>query len=379
MRRLVALLAVAAYAALGLAWLANAPVSDEPRDPGSSFDTSPSGTSLAFAYLEGRAPKGAVRRLTRPLRTLELERDAVVFRVRPLSLPAAVLPREPREAGARRPSRDRLLGEAEEAWVQAGGRLVMALQGSLGPLEVTLAGNAAPPRKVHPLWPEVSRLLPAPRRTLGGPLAEDAVTLFATGDRAVVARLALGAGEVFLLACPELLENGLVSGGDHLALLEALAGRSRAVYFDEHVHGLSEERGLLSLLLDWGLGPALGLAALAGLASLWRGRARLGPADDAPSDRRSDAVDLVDSLGQLYDRALRRDEAAGLYYEALSRAVALRTGLRGKALGRRVHQLTGGLAPPKRGPGRDISAAQLDDVVARIGRAFGGMRHGHTR
>ena len=47
-KRLVLLLAVAAFATSGLVWLANEPGSEVPRDPGSSFDSSPSGTSLAF-------------------------------------------------------------------------------------------------------------------------------------------------------------------------------------------------------------------------------------------------------------------------------------------------------------------------------------------
>jgi hypothetical protein len=376
-KRLVALVAVAAYALLGLAWLAHEPVSDEPHDPGSSFDTSAKGASLAFAYLEGRAPKGSVRRLTLPVRATELERDAVVLRIRPAQPRLTAAPDSEREKPRRQPLR--LLGEAEEAWVQAGGRLVIALSESVGPLAIGLAAEAPPPRKVHPLFPGVARVLPSPRRALQGPLAQEAVTLFASGSRPVVARLALGAGEVFLLACPEVLENALVGRGDHLALLEALAGRGRTVYFDEHAHGLRVERGLLALLLDWGLGPALALAALAGLASLWRGRARLGPAEDAWQDRRSDAVDLVDSLAQLYERALRRDEAAALYHETLRHAVSLRTGLRGAPLAKRVQQLCGGASPPQRGPGRDISAAALDDIVARINRAFGGIKHGHAR
>jgi hypothetical protein len=373
----VALAAVAAYALLGLAWLAHEPSSDDPSEAGSSFDTSPSGTSLAFAYLERRAPNGSVRRLTRPLRAGELESDAVVLRIRPPA-PRAFWSRDSEEEKPRlRPAR--LLGEAEEAWVQAGGRLVIAAAETLGTLAIATDAGAPPPRKVHPLWPGVVRLLPTPRRGMGGAATDEAVTLFAADRGPVVARLALGAGEVFLLACPEVLENALVGAGDHLALLEALAGRGRPVYFDEHAHGLSAERGLLTLLLEWGLGPALALAALAGLASLWRGRARLGPAEDAWQDRRSDAVDLVDSLAQLYDRALRRDEAAALYHEALRHAVSLRTGLRGAPLAKRVQQLCGGLAPPQRGPGRDTSAAALDDVVARINRAFGGMKDGHAR
>jgi hypothetical protein len=189
--------------------------------------------------------------------------------------------------------------------------------------------------------------------------------------------VARGAGEVVLLACPEVLENGLLASADHLRLLEALAGTGRPVLFDEHVHGVAAERGLLGLLLDWGLGPSLGLSALAALALLWRSRVRVGPAEDAWEDRRSEAVDLVESMGRLYEGALRRSEAAALYHEAFRRAVAQRTGLRGRELEARVRR-TAGAAPAAR-KGRDISEPELEDVLARLNRAFGGLGHGHSR
>jgi hypothetical protein len=273
----------------------------------------------------------------------------------------------------------RLLDAREEAWVAAGGRLVLAVADPLGPLKVEAAGPAPPPRKVHPRWPGVRALRPAPRRVLGGAALEDAVTLFASADRPVVARVARGAGEILLLACPEVLENGLLAGGDHLLLLEELAGRGRPVLFDEHAHGVVAERGLLPLVLDWGLGPALALAALAGAALLWRSRVRVGPAEDAWEDRRSDAVDLVGSMAQLYERALKRNEAAALYHGWFRREAAHRTGLRGRALDARVRQLTGGVAPEAWGRERDMSEAELQDVLARLNRAFGGLGHGHSR
>jgi hypothetical protein len=391
-KRLFPFLGVLAFAASGLLWLAHGPGGSEPSRPGSTFDTSPKGASLAFAYLQGRPGAAPVGRLTRPLRLSDVKPETVVFRLRPFPR------REPvAEAGGTRRDQGRrdshsqnrqkpragpaqptptLLDRNEAAWVEAGGRLVLAAAGSVGPL--TVQAVSARPRKVHPRWPAVVALWPVPPRALGGAAVEDAVTLFASGDRPVVARVARGAGEILLLACPEVLENGLLANGDHLRLLDALAGTGRPVLFDEHAHGVAAERGLLGLLLDWGLGPSLALAALAGLALLWRVRARVGPAEDAGEDRRSDAVDLVESMGQLYERALRRNEAAGLYHEAFRRALAQRTALRGRDLDARVRQMTGGVAPAAWGR-RDMSEAELEDVLARLNRAFGGLGHGHSR
>ena len=363
MRRLVTLLGAVAFVVAGLLWLAHGPGGSGDGSPGSSFDTSPSGASLAFAYLQGSGR--AVARLTGPLRPADVPPSAVVFRLRP--------------PGPRPASPTRLLAPREEAWVEAGGRLVLAVDASLGLLKVESTGNAAPPRRVHPRFAGVDALLPAPRRVLAGAAVEEAVTLFASGARPVVANVARGKGELLLLACPEVLENGLLGGGDHLRLLEALAGAGRPVLFDELAHGVESERGLLPLLFDWGLGPALSLALLAGLALLWRARARVGPAEDAWEDRRSDAADLVGSMAQLYEGALRRNEAAALYHEWFRRAAAQKTGLRGKDLEARVRQMTGGVSPASWNKGRDMSEAELRDVLARLNRAFGGLGHGHSR
>ena len=87
--------------------------------------------------------------------------------------------------------------------------------------------------------------------------------------------------------------------------------------FDEWAHGYGEDPGLLAQLLEWGLGPSLATGALAFALLLWRGRTRLGPLEAPPAESRSEAVDLVDSLAQLYDRALTRREALALHLEGL--------------------------------------------------------------
>jgi len=87
----------------------------------------------------------------------------------------------------------------------------------------------------------------------------------------------------------------------------------------------------------------------------------------------------VGSMAQLYERALRRSEAAALYHEWFRRAAAQRTGLRGKDLDARVRQMTDGVSPAGWGKGRDMSESELQDVLARLNRAFGGLGHGHSR
>jgi hypothetical protein len=327
--RAVAWAGAAAYFAAVLVWMGGRPAGRAQLfPPGSAFSTAETGLSLARRYLaarEGREGGPArVGVLERPLGALGPEADAVVLRVRP-------------EGGAAA-----LLTSAERGWIEGGGRLVLALSSGYGPLQVAPAPGHGLPEKVFPAFSGVRRLEPPVPRALaeGAPL--DAHAVFTLGARPVLMRWPLGRGDVVLLSAPEAIENGALSRADHLRLLEALAGSGRPVYFDEHAHGIESRPGVLDLLTAWGLGPALVLMALAAVVLLWRERARLGPAEDDHRERRSEAVDLLESLALLYDRALTPAQALRLYRRGLERIVTVQTGLKGEALARRVSDLSGG-------------------------------------
>jgi len=316
-----------AYFAAVLLWVRGQPGAREQVFPaGSAFNTAAEGTSLARRYLadrRGRAGGPArVAVLERPLGEMGPEANAVVLRVRPGG------------------ERNVLLTSTERGWVERGGRLVLALNTTYGPLHVAPAQGA--PDKVFPALPGVRRLETPVPRTLAQGTPLDAHSIFAVGGKAVLSRWPLGQGEVLMLSAPETIENGALGKADHLRLLEGLAGSGRPVYFDEHVHGVESRPGVLDLLASWGLGPALALMALAGLALLWRERARLGPPEDDHRERRSEAVDLLDSLALLYDRALSPAQALRLYRRGLERVITVQTGLKGDALARRLEDLTGG-------------------------------------
>ena len=386
--RLLPVLAWAAFVA-GALWVATAGGrrSASGFPPGSVFNPTPNGLSTAYRYLGERArlpgaPRPAPAVLAERVRPGTLPRDGVLFRLRPLRSAHAVSAEEAgsrqEKAGRKREERRPLLVPAEEAWVRAGGRLVLGAASSYGPLTVTPGRTGAPPRKVFPLWPGVVRLaLAGAAPALGGPPAADAHAVFVAGEAPVVSRLPLGQGEVILLAAPDVLENGRIDKADHLLLLEALAGTGRPVAFDEWAHGLGQEGSLLQGLLAWGFGPALVVGAVAFALALWRGRARLGPEEPERPEARSEAVDLVDSLALLYERALSRREAASLHLEAFRRAVSLRTGLAGGALDRRVRDLLGE-GPPPLPPAGEIPAS---DFARRLSLVNDGYRrlHEHAR
>ena len=84
-------------------------------------------------------------------------------------------------------------------------------------------------------------------------------------------------------------------------------------------------------------------------------------------DTRSDAVELLDSLADLYDRALQRGDAVFLFYESFVHTVAVETGLRGKALEERSKTLLDGYVPLK---GEELSRERFDEALRKINQAF---------
>jgi hypothetical protein len=340
MRRLIPLLiAIAAFAGFGLLWI----ITDERAaqrvyDVYSSANTSDNGLSLASGYLARRT---TVAMLTRPIGREAIEPNAVVFRVTK-ELPTFFDPEslEQNEIGPPRPKRRPLLNDAEDAFVRKGGRFVIAAEE--GALDITSITDATA-RKVFPIWPRVKTVqLPYARAFATLPPRMQPVLV--ADKRVVLARERIGDGDLILLAAPELLTNQHLTTS--LDLLVALAGTKRPVHFDEIPHGIASDDGALAMMKEWNLGTFLVMLGVVALLIFWRDGKRVGPAEDEHRETRSDAVDLVHSLGALYRGVTSDAESIALYHEAFMRTVATQTGLRGDQLRKRVDDLTGGLVPP---------------------------------
>ncbi len=358
----LAALAAALYVAGVLLW-----VRQDRRSRGEAFpsnsvlNTGDRGLSLAYAYLRERSGS-PVNTLRTRIRPDTVPPHGAVFRVRSADPWSLLL------GGKELPERSSgLLSDAEEAWVRGGGRLVLGTAG-LAPVEEN--NRRIETRKVFPVWPGVRRILPPVKCSTGVPKTPGAHAVVLAGDAPILVRVPLGAGEVFLLPCPEVLQNRHLARGDHLALLEALAGvaEKRPVLFDERVHGLTDPPGMAESLAGWGLGPWMILALLTAGAAFWRASARLGPPERDDRDTRSDAVELLDSLADLYDRALHRGDAIRLYHESFVRTLALETRLRGPALEARARDLLDGLTPPA--AGEDLPRDRFDRALRTINQAF---------
>ena len=338
MRRLLPLLlSIAAFVAITIIWvITDRRASERVYDQYSSANTADGGLSQAAAYL---AHRGKTDILTRAIGREPLEANAVVFRVTS-DVPVLFDPEDlqEKEVGPPRPRERALLTAEEDAFVRRGGRMVIAAQTGL--LRVgTPEGTQA--KKVFPVWPRVETLQVPEKSSAFLALRPRMHALFTSGNTVIVARERIGDGDLFVVSWPEVFQNVHLAKANHLALLAALAGR-RPVYFDEVPHGIVSGDGALALMKEWNLGPFLLLLCVISALVFWRGGRRVGPPEDDLRDTRSEAVDLVQSLGALYRNVTEYDEAIALYHDALTRTVAHTSGLRGDALRQRVETLTGG-------------------------------------
>lgn len=343
MKRVALIAPIAAFFVIACIWIAvDRRATHHAFDHFSSANTGSEGLSLAREYLARRGHR--VRVFTRIGAIAGAEHDAVVFRLtREGSQP------EVREittkGGAKEETRVEplKLAHEDEAFIRRGGRLV------IGATEKLLGVDGTPiavAEKVFPVWPGIDEVtLPEPRAFARLRSRMHAVMI--AGAKVTIARERIGSGELLVVATPELFRNSSIDASKRLDLLVALAGETRPVYFDEVPHGLVSDDGMLALMKEWRLGPLLLLLAMLCVLVFWRNARRIGPPEDDYRDTRSDAADLVRSVGALYRRSTTDAEALAMYHGALTRSVAAQTGLRGDALHKRIAELTGDMPVPE--------------------------------
>ena len=374
MKRVIALVAaIVAIVVVFAVWIGgDRAAAERVFDRYSVENTSDDGLSLAYRYLQRSGHRAT--RLERALYPRSAAANGVVFRLGTIRKPFDFeededeKPKDKKKIAVSKKSKrvSPLLTAEEEAWVRGGGRLVLGFDGDSGPLD-TRGVTQKSARKVFPQWPGVDTIaLRGGRAFAAATLPARMITLYEAANQAVIVRQAIGAGDLIVMAVPDVLQNGALGSGNHLELLAAMTG-DRPVYFDETIHGLAAADGAVALLKEWGLGPFLLLAMGTGVLIFWRRAARIGAPEDDHRELRSDAVDLVASLGALYRRAMSDGEALTLYRETLVRSVAAHTGLRGDALHRRVSEITRGTTPAGE---TKLSAAALRRHLQTLNEGF---------
>jgi hypothetical protein len=377
----------ALYAAIVFVWIGqDRRLATEVFEKYSVNNTSPLGLSLAHSYLKERGSTDGIRRLTRMIDHAALEPDAVVLRIGP-QYPTISRPPDPEGFVIKKTpppvvpvdGTKPMLTAGEEDWIRGGGRLIMAVDQDYGPLQVSVAVKGEKPKKVFPVWPGVEHLAPAQDRILNSPILARGHSLVTVADAAMACRIPMDRGELILLSIPEVFQNRNIAAADHLKLLQALAGAGRTVYFDEFVHNIRSELGTMELLARWGFGPLVLLIAAVCVLLFWRNRATIGPPEDDYKETRSEAIDFVDSLAQLYGRALQRKQAIALYYKDLVQSVSAQSGLRGEELKKKLHELTPGFNEGMLIRPKDITHAEFHVYLRILNEAYRRFEHGKRR
>lgn len=368
-------IAIALFVAGSLYWLGrDTRIPHEAFEEYSVFNSSPKGMSLASRYLESRGRD--VKPLARSVDRAALAPDAVLFRIRPGF--SSRLPKLDDKALHLRPmlafeGKDPGLypfTPEEEDWVRSGGRLVLAIDRAYGGIATREIKVADAPQKVFPLFPGVEKLDAEPLRGLGGGIERLSFAVFTSADVPVLSLVKMGKGEIVVCSLPELFQNARLALGNHLSLLEQLAGQKRPVFFDEFSHGIDHGVGPAEILGRWGFGPFLVFVFIAAVASFWRRRVRVGPEEDDARETRIEAVDFVDSLALLYTRMLSRRHVIAMYERVFEQATSVQTGLRGDALKSRVNELMPN-RPSHAHQGRDLAGAEFTRELEAINDAFG--------
>ena len=358
-RRTFSVVVFLAWIALLGFWLAaDARSQAEAAPTGSIFDTSEAGTSLFNEYLVRRLGRGHVDLLdgdlpaTRPSTT-------VMFRImtgdaRPIERteyrPAPDEPDDPTEnrehengassdeveddedcADQTESEEDSdeceetalpLLSSLEEEWIRAGGTMVMS-PGCALRNECVEPVDASSSTRVFPIWNQVNQIEPPQPAIFSPGEIEHCHSIINYGAGSLICRERIGSGELIRIATPEILLNSSIGIADHLDLVEAtIAGKDRVV-IDGRPHGFGSSPGLVHLLIeDWRLGVTMTLGLIAFFLWMSRGKSSIGPRSRPDQFERSEAIDLVESLGTLFDRAVSDDEAISLYQQTLAREEA---------------------------------------------------------
>lgn len=130
-------------------------------------------------------------------------------------------------------------------------------------------------------------------------------TIYTAGGAPVVAERGLGAGSVVLCADSYLFSNEALAGDRQTRLLSWFLGGARRVIFEESHLGVFESEGVMSLALQYRLGPLLAVFAVVFALFAWRSLTSLdpGPPRDA-SAREAAGRGSGEALSGLLHRAV---------------------------------------------------------------------------
>lgn len=199
-------------------------------------------------------------------------------------------------------------------------------------------------------------------RVAEGERLDHGTVLARAGGTPVISRRDLGAGRVYLLSTPTLLENHRLDLGDDLWLVEGLAALARAaggpVRFDEVHDHVASGTGPSSILgRPAVLAATIQLGLVAAFLLLALGR-RFGPVRPLSTDLRRSSLEYVDTLAALYRQTGDDPGLATEVRRAVRRRLLATRGipesLAGDALARRLANRS------------DLTEAEARGLLARL-------------
>lgn len=146
---------------------------------------------------------------------------------------------------------------------------------------------------------------------------------------AVAAVAPYGAGEIVVLAAPELAMNRALLRADNAQLWASLlrtAAGNGPVYFDEYHHGFSEDRSIVLFARRYGLHFAVA-QLLVGLGFWALALRRFGRPRPPPQEERRAGLDALLATSRMYREGHHHGFAAELILQGLTRELAGAAGL----------------------------------------------------
>lgn len=265
---------------------------------------------------------------------------------------------------------------AVQAFVQAGGRLVLAGESTADTARAVVGENVSwTPRSVSSATP----LLPVPEVSgVRGVTSEGsgawrstgpATPLLADSSHVLAAVADVGQGRVVLLADASPWQNAHVDEADNAAFGLAVVGPSgRPVVFAETGHSRTNGTGLGALPGPWK--AALVAGGIATLLAMWSAARRFGPpeeeARDLPPPRRA----YVDALAATLAKTRRPDESLAPLRAAARERLRHRAALGPDATEEQLRQAAAALGLGAEEVGALFGALHTDENGLALGRAM---------
>lgn len=188
--------------------------------------------------------------------------------------------------------------DALRAWIESGGTAFLTGETAFE----FVGGQAYSPGRPTGVLPSVGRVTLSEVEFSFRNLPDGTDVLVSMNERAVVARLPVGEGEVYVIADSTLLQNARIGEDDNAALAALIMASGRPVAFDEFRHGFAASRSPLEAFAPSARVGIVFLLVIAGLAVLKHGQRPAGIRSEAELTPHRSGAEIAWALGVLLQK-----------------------------------------------------------------------------